>query len=998
MLQKEKEEYITSKKRNDNTYQYDEVEHKWEKYINKINDYVNASIDERNIKVIGITDYYSIRNYEYLLSNKEKLDSNIEMLVPNVELRLTMRGGDIPINIHCIFNPKIVNELHEKFFTQIKMSIGEENYSATEASFIKLGKKISDTKTLDDEQYEKIGIENFTVEFSILKDVFKDTELRENTIIVVANKSTDGASGLDGQLRILRKDIYRFADAIFSGTPSDIKFFSGEKSYEGTIKDCGKLMPCFHGSDAHSYDKMFEPTEKRYCYIKSEISFDGLKQVLNDPKDRVYIGKKCPILEKIEETKNNKIKTLTINNKKDDSWFQDVSMEFNPQLNVIIGNKGNGKTAIGDILSLCGNIKPTKDFKFLSQFSKTEDAKNIDSQITFLDGTSTDSILLSQSPYQQTPRVKYIPQAYFETITNEVDKTEKLKEEVEGVIFEYLPPTVRGAYSSFSEYRENIEYEAQGRISQLRESLSEINTKIVRLEDYSAEPYIETLRNDLRNREKELSEHIAVRPKENHKSTTDSIDMKSELEMLNRWKKKLSAKERFKEKLEKCVSNYIKKKNKVDRINNELEQKVQDVKDYFEEYYEFLFEHDLEDILKIEYKTDKIESYSNKLQKEIDIINEYLSKPYLENEKYSKNSLEGRIYIIKNKINTLEAKASNRTTTLLIEQEKKENWEKRRLEIEGEKNGPKEGTIRYYKEKLSYIEKDLPKELKQLCEKRLDAVQSIIKCKLDVLSQLEKGTEELKKFISANNGSILTIESELSFNNNFVDKFLANINQQKTSSYQGRVQGRETLHNVVEDHFSNGVTSDQIIHFLSKVDTLNKEYERKGEKVSSDLSFIKDRVELYNYLFSLNYISVEFSLKMGEKSLERLSPGERGAILLVFYLLLDKGEIPLIIDQPEDNLDNQSIADVLVPYIREAKKKRQIIMITHNPNLAVISDAELVIHVGIDKENHNLFSYTSGGIEDRTINKKIQDILEGTPRAFRIRDNKPVVLVHFKIQ
>ena len=97
---------------------------------------------------------------------------------------------------------------------------------------------------------------------------------------------------------------------------------------------------------------------------------------------------------------------------------------------------------------------------------------------------------------------------------------------------------------------------------------------------------------------------------------------------------------------------------------------------------------------------------------------------------------------------------------------------------------------------------------------------------------------------------------------------------------------------------------------------------------------------------------------------------------------------PLIIDQPEDNLDNQSIADILVPYIREAKKKRQIILITHNPNLAVISDSELAIHVEIDKENHNMFSYTSGGIENRDINKKIQDVLEGTPRAFRIRDNK----------
>ncbi|HEM3606829.1 TPA: hypothetical protein U1C06_001823 [Streptococcus suis] len=447
-------------------------------------------------------------------------------------------------------------------------------------------------------------------------------------------------------------------------------------------------------------------------------------------------------------------------------------------------------------------------------------------------------------------------------------------------------------------------------------------------------------------------------------------------------------KKRFKEKLEKCVSENIKIKDQVDRINIELVQRVQNVKAYLEEYSDFLSEHDLMDILEFKINTQKIELYSEELQNKIDNINEYLSRPYLNSETYSKNSLEGRIHIIKDKINNLEAKASVRTTNLLIEQEKKESWEKRRIEIEGEKDSPKEGTIRYYEERLLYIEKELPKELTVLYDKRLEVVKSIINCKLDVLGRLEMGTKELKEFLLENNGSILTIESELNFDNNFIDKFLTHINQQKISSYQGRSQGREVLYNSIEEHFSNGVTEDKIIQFLSKVDSLNKEYTRNGEKLTSDLSFIKDRTELYNYLFSLSYISVEFSLKMGEKSLERLSPGERGAILLVFYLLLDKGEIPLIIDQPEDNLDNQSIADILVPYIREAKKKRQIIMITHNPNLAVISDAELVIHVGIDKENKNLFSYSSGGIEDRVINQEIQNILEGTPRAFRIRDNK----------
>ena len=63
-------------------------------------------------------------------------------------------------------------------------------------------------------------------------------------------------------------------------------------------------------------------------------------------------------------------------------------------------------------------------------------------------------------------------------------------------------------------------------------------------------------------------------------------------------------------------------------------------------------------------------------------------------------------------------------------------------------------------------------------------------------------------------------------------------------------------------------------------------------------------------------------------------------LLLIFYLQLDRKSTPLVIDQPEDNLDNDSIFKVLAPCIREAKKRRQVIMVTHNPNLAVGADAE----------------------------------------------------------
>ena len=119
-----------------------------------------------------------------------------------------------------------------------------------------------------------------------------------------------------------------------------------------------------------------------------------------------------------------------------------------------------------------------------------------------------------------------------------------------------------------------------------------------------------------------------------------------------------------------------------------------------------------------------------------------------------------------------------------------------------------------------------------------------------------------------------------------------------------------------------------------------------------------------------------------------LSPGERGALLLVFYLLVDQSDAPLIIDQPEENLDNQTVFKLLVPCIKEAKKRRQIIIITHNPNLAVVCDAEQIICCSIDLHDRNRLNYVPGAIENQKINEAIIDILEGTRPAFDNRGAK----------
>jgi energy-coupling factor transporter ATP-binding protein EcfA2 len=123
--------------------------------------------------------------------------------------------------------------------------------------------------------------------------------------------------------------------------------------------------------------------------------------------------------------------------------------------------------------------------------------------------------------------------------------------------------------------------------------------------------------------------------------------------------------------------------------------------------------------------------------------------------------------------------------------------------------------------------------------------------------------------------------------------------------------------------------------------------------------------------------------------IRKLSPGTRGIVLLLLYLALDEADDrPLIIDQPEENLDPKSIYDEFVPLFRAAKAKRQVVLVTHNANLVVNTDADQVIVAQAGAHIPGQLppiSYKSGDLEVAGIRLFVCDILEGGEEAFRER-------------
>ena len=117
------------------------------------------------------------------------------------------------------------------------------------------------------------------------------------------------------------------------------------------------------------------------------------------------------------------------------------------------------------------------------------------------------------------------------------------------------------------------------------------------------------------------------------------------------------------------------------------------------------------------------------------------------------------------------------------------------------------------------------------------------------------------------------------------------------------------------------------------------------------------------------------------QSLQQASAGQKTAAILSF--LLAHGSEPLLMDQPEDDLDNALVSQLVVTQLRNNKNRRQLVVITHNANIVVNGDAELVMPM--EFVGGQIVNNTAGGLQERSVRKKVCDIMEGGEKAFEQR-------------
>lgn len=869
----------------------------WEQFIEQLK--------QTDCEVIGINDYFSVAGYKKLQEQIKagELDFNKKFFLPVVEMRMTdsLQNKNSKTNSATHFN------FHVIFSDQIEV-IDIEDFIKR----LKCYKTIGET-TIGKDYYDKNKLENIKVSFNgVLEELNNDEIFKDQFLIWLPYDEYGGIDKIDPKSdRWIKAYFTKAADIIGTSNDKQIKFFhwddpkyKEEKDKEEKYKEwLGHKKACIKGSDSHNHndfigrlkDKDSKQIEK-YCWIKADPTFEGLKQITYEPEERVKIQEENPSFAYNKPFFSN----ITINNKV--SIFENEPVKFNENENIplnknlvaFIGGRGTGKSLF---LKYIGNrFNKTNDDNEESRFKKTNDDKK------FIDN---EDFIIS---YQQ------------ENIPNSEVK-------------------------DFKECNDNLDFVfiEQSKIKDITIENEVFQNAIKKLLGLADTTFDENLQTDIAK--------IDFRFKEKEKWFTQTDDLNNHI---NTKKYNESIKAGFenlldtittknnKDKLESYTNNIkeVEKLNNLRTLINKLKIKL---KGYEEE-----LNIDITEITKSSSENYPLQeiNFNPQINKIDEFITDINKKVKDLEEKNAQVKTEFESTGFKGDLGSLLGNASSY-------QQKIEQADNKIIQIE--KNEKELIKIKNQK-------RELGEKIKTVYEKHKQALQD----KWDNL--LTDKNEEQKTII---NDIILKEDIEFHVSINFNENIFYWLIYKKVDNRTYKDIDK------LKEKFKI-LTFDQWVSFFSS---------DRYEKIIQDELF-KDFIE--DIFFNLNersqYIQVIPELTYQNKTIDKLSVGQKGTVYLRLQLATNAFSTPIIFDQPEDDLDNEFIITELVPLIQKLKKYRQIIIATHNANLVVNANAEQVIVANYKNE---LLSYDeSGSIENKKIVDSICNILEGGVNAFEKRKNK----------
>jgi len=282
------------------------------------------------------------------------------------------------------------------------------------------------------------------------------------------------------------------------------------------------------------------------------------------------------------------------------------------------------------------------------------------------------------------------------------------------------------------------------------------------------------------------------------------------------------------------------------------------------------------------------------------------------------------------------------------------------------------------------VAKDIA-SVEQRSDERKQCREQRTKLRAKLQEVRENMTQRRKDQLKAINTNLKTIIKDYII---FVKYDDAGITAEFEAFMQDKMQGTYLQDNMIEN-VCNRITPSELADLV-----LERNHQKIAETVSVSTEWAKrivDKLCYWNILFELQALAKQpkpiitvrtRSTPPKEIPVLQLSDGQRHTILLIIAMLAESN-VPLVIDQPEDDLDNAFIFSSIVNTLREIKERRQVIIVTHNANIAVLGDSELILPMY--RENDCGKAKNCGSIDTAETKRCVLDILEGGPAAFSRR-------------
>jgi hypothetical protein len=939
---------------------------------------------DNQIECVGATDYFSVDGFRKAIDEKEKyiqyykakrnvfepnstdyisLTKNIKALVrlkifPNVELRLdTKNKKNEHINFHIIFSNEFDKDNNNGGCQKDKLKLYQLSKLESFFTYLEItgASGITHADKLEgDKNYSHLST---SIEKIIL--ALKNSNILENNIDkYLFGLTSNGYGGVrfdnddDDNISTTQKIIEDLEKKIPVSLmiESNDNIDTAKKTqiyYLGNVNKTKRAV--VNTSDAHFFDNM---QKNKFTWIKADPTFEGLKQITYEPEQRVHIGSVKPDNKNLYQIISS-IKLIHPN-------FLEKEILINDNFASIIGCRSSGKSLLMYHIAKAINPDEVKNrFEEMQKELPYQIDTNIQDQ-NVIDFSKFDLIVhwkddnesqLSQQSDNEyfddkiqniddnrKPNITYIPQGYLSFTA------ERNQDAIDSILLKFLMQN-----ESFKKEKNNFDA-SKNHISHLIDEAINNMFDIIRL---AHETKGEIKKRGNKDSIKKNIIHIELQLKDvSGRCDFTEEDMTSKIE----WEKELTNFQLMQENIQSDIENQFSEKDYQHIINED-----------------FIFKK----LSLIKTNNKNKEELRLEINKATDNFKVALTEVF---SKYNQK-LEG------NKRNA-DAQCTKITGKLSPIREKlKAQFGINALQKQLNEENKKISQITQLESKLSeYVEKfkEHKSNLKTLLMKRLNTYESFI--------------ELVHKFTETTKNS--NIDTTISFEFNG-DSFL-NYLKSKVNKVKHKKIDEDIAFEKIQNNFNNSEYESFIDAFMKiQHDIIKSTESGKIFLNNSGQDELNTKKEVLLKLLS-DYFKINYNVRYEGDTLKNMSTGKRSIFLLKLIMELSNNKHPILIDQPEDDLDNSSVYHELVEFIKTKKKERQIIIVTHNPNLVIGTDAEQVI-VGqqLSNQSGKKFNYIYGAIEnsfernkdsdniaDHGIKQNICRILEGGDTAFLKREKR----------